>query len=156
MSMIESPAQACPLCSIGNAPALWRNDKLSVIVVDDPDYPGYMRVVWHVHAAEMTDLIDEDRLRIMAVVLEVEATQRDHLGPDKVNLAQFGNMVPHLHWHVIPRWRGDRHFPDAIWAAPRVAVGSESAEFRLRHAEIESRLPEYHRRLQERLTARFA
>jgi len=37
--------------------------------------------------------------------------------PDKVNLASFGNMTPHLHWHVIPRWRDDSHFPQSIWSA---------------------------------------
>jgi len=147
---------ACPLCAIAGAPALWRNAKLSVIAVDDPDYPGYVRVVWHAHTAEMTDLAPEDRLLVMAVVLEVEAAQRDHLGPDKVNLAEFGNMVPHLHWHVIPRWRGDRHFPDAVWAAPRVAKGNEPAGFHRRLADTAGRLPEFHERLRQRLAARFS
>ena len=33
----------------------------------------------------------------------------------QINLAAFGNMVPHLHWHIIPRWRDDKHFPEPIW-----------------------------------------
>jgi diadenosine tetraphosphate (Ap4A) HIT family hydrolase len=28
-------------------------------------------------------------------------------------------MVPHVHWHVIPRFRDDRHFPGPIWAQPK-------------------------------------
>ncbi len=28
-------------------------------------------------------------------------------------------MVPHLHWHVIPRYRDDRHFPESVWGAPQ-------------------------------------
>ena len=75
--------------------------------------------------------------------------------PDKVNLAALGNMVPHLHWHVIPRWRGDRHFPDAIWAAPRVAPGAESEAFRELTRAAAQRVPGFHRRLQERLAVRF-
>ena len=39
--------------------------------------------------------------------------------PDKVNLASLGNMVPHLHWHVIPRWKNDPWFPDSVWSAAR-------------------------------------
>ena len=35
--------------------------------------------------------------------------------PDKVNIASFGNMVPHLHWHIIPRFEVDRHYPNPIW-----------------------------------------
>jgi diadenosine tetraphosphate (Ap4A) HIT family hydrolase len=36
-----------------------------------------------------------------------------------MNLASLGNMTPHLHWHVIPRWRDDRHFPGPIWGSPQ-------------------------------------
>ena len=38
---------------------------------------------------------------------------------DKINLASLGNVVPHVHWHVIARFSDDGHFPDAIWATPR-------------------------------------
>ena len=38
---------------------------------------------------------------------------RDACEPDKMNLASLGNMTPHVHWHVIPRFRDDRHFPGA-------------------------------------------
>ncbi len=52
----------------------------------------------------------------MAVVFEVEDAVRDVMQPDKVNLASLGNKTPHMHWHVIPRFKRDRTFPDAIWA----------------------------------------
>ena len=45
----------------------------------------------------------------------VEQAVRQLFSPDKINLASFGNMVPHVHWHIIPRWRDDRHFPEPIW-----------------------------------------
>jgi diadenosine tetraphosphate (Ap4A) HIT family hydrolase len=94
-----------------------------VIWVDDPDYPGFCRVILNAHVKEMTDLPDTDRQRLMAVVFAVEAAVREVLNPDKVNLASLGNVVPHLHWHVIPRFADDRHFPDAVWALPRQPSG---------------------------------
>jgi diadenosine tetraphosphate (Ap4A) HIT family hydrolase len=36
--------------------------------------------------------------------------------PDKVNLATLGNVVPHLHWHVIPRYKEDSCFPASVWS----------------------------------------
>jgi diadenosine tetraphosphate (Ap4A) HIT family hydrolase len=51
----------------------------------------------------------------MTVVFGVEEVVRALFAPDKINLASFGNMTPHLHWHVIPRWRDDRHFPEPVW-----------------------------------------
>jgi diadenosine tetraphosphate (Ap4A) HIT family hydrolase len=44
---------------------------------------------------------------------------RDTLAPTKVNLATLGNVVPHLHWHVIARFDWDSHFPAPVWAAPQ-------------------------------------
>jgi len=108
----------CALCRDPGGNLLWRDDFCRVVAVDDPDYPGFCRVILHRHAREMTDLSPEERQRLMRVVLEVEAVLRAALAPDKVNLASLGNMVPHLHWHVIPRFRDDRHFPAPIWAEP--------------------------------------
>lgn len=47
----------------------------------------------------------------------VEQALRQHLSPTKVNIAALGNMVPHLHWHVIARFDWDSHFPSPVWAA---------------------------------------
>jgi diadenosine tetraphosphate (Ap4A) HIT family hydrolase len=44
------------------------------------------------------------------------------LDPLKINLASFGNMTPHLHWHVIPRWADDAHFPQPVWGPRQRAV----------------------------------
>ncbi len=83
----------------------------------DPAYAGYCRVIWNAHIKEMTDLAAEDRQSLMSIVFTVEEVLRELLQPAKINLAALGNMVPHLHWHVIPRFTDDPHFPDAIWAA---------------------------------------
>ncbi len=109
----------CPLCQPSPTPPLWQDDHCRVILAQEPDYPGFCRVIWHAHQREMTDLSPVERGHLMAVVWGVEAAIRETLQPDKVNLASLGNQVPHLHWHVIPRYQEDRHFPDAVWAAPQ-------------------------------------
>jgi diadenosine tetraphosphate (Ap4A) HIT family hydrolase len=149
------PKLSCPLCTAAGQPALWSNDKLFVIAVPDPDYPGYTRVIWRAHVPEMSDLSAADRHHVMDVVDVVEQTQRALLNPDKINLAAFGNMVPHLHWHVIPRWRDDRHFPDAVWAPARIASGAESPAFAAHRQETAGRLDSYHMELAQRLSAGF-
>lgn len=88
---------------------------MRVIQVDDPIYPGYFRVIWNTHLAEMSDLSDQDREMLQKVLLTVEKVIRQQMKPDKINLAQFGNLVPHLHWHIIARYRDDAHFPESIW-----------------------------------------
>lgn len=105
----------CILCHLTNENVLWKNKQMRVIHVDDPIYPGYFRVIWNTHVAEMSDLSDQDREMLQKVLLTVEKVLRQQMRPDKINLAQFGNMVPHLHWHIIARYRDDAHFPESIW-----------------------------------------
>lgn len=106
----------CPLCQPENEIVLWRDGRCRVILVPDTDYPGFCRVIWQKHVKEMTDLAESDRSHFMAVVWVVERVLRNFMHPEKMNLASLGNQAPHLHWHVIPRFVDDAHFPDPIWA----------------------------------------
>lgn len=124
----------CVYCADDAPEGLWSDAHCRVLLIDDAAFPGFCRVVWHAHVAEFSDLSAADRVHLMAVVNAVEGAQRALLLPDKINLASFGNMVPHLHWHVIPRYRDDSHFPEPTWgpqqrAAPTRAlpVGFASA-----------------------------
>ncbi|MGE5387093.1 MAG: HIT family protein [Betaproteobacteria bacterium] len=105
----------CELCTSTGGTLLWQSEQCRVVRVDDPDYPGFCRVVWNAHISEITDLPPDQRMELMAVVFAVEAVVRSLFQPDKINLASFGNMTPHLHWHIIPRWRQDKNFPESIW-----------------------------------------
>ena len=106
---------ACELCASTGGVVLWRSAQCRIIRVDDPHYPGFCRVIWNDHVSEMTDLDPGQRATLMRVVFAVEIMVRRLFNPDKINLASFGNMVPHVHWHIIPRWRDDRHFPEPVW-----------------------------------------
>lgn len=106
---------ACELCDASAGEILWQDSQCRVILVADPDYPGFCRVIWNAHIREMSDLAEDDRHHLMSVVFAVEKVVRKCLAPDKINLASLGNVVPHLHWHIIPRYHDDRHFPNPVW-----------------------------------------
>jgi diadenosine tetraphosphate (Ap4A) HIT family hydrolase len=108
----------CELCEGDGGEILWQDERCRVVRIEDEDYPGFCRVVWASHVREMSDLSDIDRGHFMRVVFAVERALRDALAPFKINLASLGNVTPHLHWHVIPRFPDDRHFPNPIWASP--------------------------------------
>lgn len=118
---------ACPLCDAHSERILWQDTDCRVIRVDDPDYPGFCRVIWNAHVAEMTDLSAAQRMHLMNVVFATEQVLRDIMRPHKINLASLGNQVPHLHWHVIARQRDDRHFPQPVWANPERAAVAQPA-----------------------------
>lgn len=110
----------CALCKEELKPEegqlIWRGDDCRVILVNDPDLPGFCRVIWNHHVAEMTDLSHGEREHLMSLVFAVEEAVRHVMCPDKVNIAALGNMVPHIHWHVIPRYQGDAFFPGSAWS----------------------------------------
>lgn len=115
----EEPEAPCELCASTGGAVLWRDALCRVVGVEEPGYPGFCRVILERHAREMSDLAAAEREGLMRVVFAVEEAVREAMRPDKVNLASLGNMTPHVHWHVIPRFRDDRHFPTPVWGPAR-------------------------------------
>lgn len=105
----------CPLCEPTPHEILWLDDFCRVVLLNDEDYPAYCRVELLDHIKEMSDLAPLERARMMKVVFAVETALRQALNPDKINLASLGNKTPHIHWHVIPRFEHDKHFPNSHW-----------------------------------------
>jgi diadenosine tetraphosphate (Ap4A) HIT family hydrolase len=113
---MTSKVEGCELCALAASSKVVANDKFSVILANEPNYPGFARVIWNGHVREMSDLADADRLLVNEAVWKLEQAVREVMQPLKVNVASLGNVVPHLHWHVIPRYADDAHFPAPVWA----------------------------------------
>lgn len=123
----DNKVAGCELCEQIGGELIWQNEQLRVVLVDDPLFRGFTRVIWQEHVTEMTDLVPEQRSQLMRTVCLVEQIQRDVLKPHKINLASLGNMTPHLHWHVIPRYTDDANFPNPVWAlTPEQAKKSQA------------------------------
>ncbi len=137
----------CPLCQTAGGELVWEDGQCRVVRVEGAEgdaFPGYCRVIWNGHVAEMSDLDAAGRRHLMNVVCAVETALRGLVAPDKINLASLGNLVPHLHWHVIPRWRDDSRFPAPIWAAPRnsAVVTRQPPDVRALREAIEAAMSE--------------
>jgi diadenosine tetraphosphate (Ap4A) HIT family hydrolase len=138
--------QGCELCAL-SAPTVYADDKLSVIIVDDASYPGFCRVIWRDHVREMSDLAREDRLLLNEAVYLVEQAVVEVMVPTKVNVASLGNVVPHLHWHIIPRHADDAHFPAPVWAT--AVRQTDESTLAARRAQLPQLADAIARRLQQ-------
>ncbi len=107
----------CPLCHEQGGIPVWSDEDWRVIRAPDEDHPAFYRLIARRHVAEFSELGDEERRRCMALLCAIERELIARLQPRKINLAALGNMVPHLHWHVIARFEWDSHFPQAVWGA---------------------------------------
>jgi len=135
----------CELCDHDGGTVIVSDARLRVVLVDDASYPGFTRVIWRDHVREMSELEAGERQHLMDAVIAVELALRKVLVPLKVNLASLGNMTPHLHWHVIPRFADDPHFPHPVWATAQRTPDPESlarrrAELGRLQAEIAARI----------------
>jgi diadenosine tetraphosphate (Ap4A) HIT family hydrolase len=112
----------CELCRSAGGEPIATSPRWRVVRVDDADFPAYYRLIWNAHVAEFSDLAADERAECMDVVARIERVMREQLRPTKVNLASLGNMVAHLHWHVIARFDWDSRFPQPVWAVTRRVV----------------------------------
>jgi diadenosine tetraphosphate (Ap4A) HIT family hydrolase len=108
----------CPLCispQPNDESVILSTQNYRIVWANEPNYPCFIRVIWSGHIAEMTDLSMAQQQLLLHVVLLVERVLRDTLSPmpDKINLASLGNQVPHLHWHIVPRYNVDAHWPNS-------------------------------------------
>jgi diadenosine tetraphosphate (Ap4A) HIT family hydrolase len=116
------PAADCPLCREEGGLLLWRGQGWRVVRAVGAEVssaPAWYRVIATDHVAEWSDLDVSQQAAGMRLVTAVERVLRARLQPTKVNLASLGNVVPHLHWHVIARFEWDSRFPAPIWDAER-------------------------------------
>ncbi|RYE81619.1 MAG: HIT family protein [Oxalobacteraceae bacterium] len=111
----------CVLCASDGGLVVARTPQFRVVRVVDGEearrFPAFYRLIWTAHVTELSDLPVTDRHACMDAVTEIERVVRSLLAPTKINLATLGNVVPHLHWHIVARFDWDSHFPAPIWAA---------------------------------------
>ncbi|MDP1656961.1 MAG: HIT family protein [Hylemonella sp.] len=140
----------CALCETEGGLLVFRGDKFRVIRAEEADFPAFYRLVWNDHVAEFSDLPVSERALCMEAVTLIEAVLRRQLQPTKVNLATLGNVVPHLHWHVIARFDWDSHFPAPVWGSA-VRPSDEMAL-----AQLRARLPALDMDIRQALAAMLA
>ena len=119
---IPKPAADCPMCSSVTGRVVWHCAAWRVVHADssaEANFPAFYRLVSNAHYTEWSDLPEPLQHEGMALLTRIEQVMRKHFAPHKVNLASLGNVVPHLHWHIIARYEWDTHFPAPVWAAPQ-------------------------------------
>jgi diadenosine tetraphosphate (Ap4A) HIT family hydrolase len=140
--MLQAGCELCTHTETAVWPLVWADERLRVVrVLDAPDFPAFYRVIWTDHAAELSDLKPAERAHCLETVVAVEQVLRDTLQPTKINLAALGNLVPHLHWHVIARFDWDSHFPQPIWGTrQREVLPAATNRLAVPLAELDTRV----------------
>ena len=79
-------------------------------------YRGYCILIYDVnHVTRIDQLPDNQWLKLARDIHVAETAIFKAMQPDHVNIASIGMIVPHLHWHIIPRYVGDARWGGPIW-----------------------------------------
>lgn len=108
---------SCELCRDSYPHELWRDADFVVVDASDADLPVFVRVIARDHVKELSQMSAQQRARLLEIITRIEREMIRLVQPDKVNIASLGNMVPHVHWHIVGRWQDDAFFPGSIWSA---------------------------------------
>jgi diadenosine tetraphosphate (Ap4A) HIT family hydrolase len=115
-------------------------ERCHVMLNRDQFFPGYCFVFTRSHVTELFHLDSEARTAVVNEVSAVAAALNRVFNPAKINYELLGNMVPHMHWHIVPRFTDDPLWPRPIWSEPHKPAELTTAEYAQRIATIRAAL----------------
>ena len=64
---------------------------------------------------EFSQCNSETKQEIFKYLDIIEKEMLNYFKPKKINIASFGNYVPHVHFHIMARFEEDSYFPEPMW-----------------------------------------
>jgi diadenosine tetraphosphate (Ap4A) HIT family hydrolase len=128
----------CPLCAriavattVGSEDLVWKFPNSVAFLGPWQFYEGYCILISRVHATELSQLAVAQRSAFLEEMCTLARAIELAFQPHKLNYELLGNQVPHLHWHILPRYRNDAELLKPVWLALDRAERDETERRRL-------------------------
>ncbi len=95
------------------AEPIWENDHLR-IEIEKSEIP-WLKIFTKIPYREMSEVPPETKRQIYTLLDLIEREMLSYYKPTKINIASFGNYMPHVHWHIMARFEEDSYFPEPMW-----------------------------------------
>jgi len=92
---------------------IFQNEQLKIEIHPSPI--PWLKIFTNHPYKEMSQLPKELRYEIYELLDTIEREMISFYNPTKINIASFGNYLPHLHWHIMARFEDDTHYPEPMW-----------------------------------------
>jgi diadenosine tetraphosphate (Ap4A) HIT family hydrolase len=128
------------LAALDDAPAeeiVWQFPHSVALLGPWQWYRGYCLLVARRHLTELSRLDDAERPAFLDEMCLLARAIEDSFQPDKLNYELLGNQVPHLHWHLFPRYRTDPDRLRPVWFALERAEVDEVERRRLQRGTLD-------------------
>ncbi|WP_415405847.1 HIT family protein [Sulfurovum sp. CS9] len=84
------------------------------IEVEESEIP-WLKIFTQDSYKEMSEVPAEIKFEIYDLLDIIEKEMIAYYNPKKINIASFGNYIPHVHWHIMARFEEDAYFPEPMW-----------------------------------------
>jgi diadenosine tetraphosphate (Ap4A) HIT family hydrolase len=107
--------QSCPFCNLDREIII--ENELSFAIYDGyPVNEGHVLIIPKRHTANYFDLTPNEQHACIALLNQVSKTIQEKYNPDGFNIGvnineKAGQTIPHVHMHLIPRYKGDVEEP---------------------------------------------
>ncbi len=133
----------CPFCrklsALDQLPAdevIWQFSESIALLGPWQYYHGYCILVAREHATELFHLDDAKRHAYFDEMCLLARAVEECFHPRKLNYELLGNQVPHLHWHLFPRYQEDPKALSPVWLAIDRAERDEAERRRLQAGPV--------------------
>jgi len=104
---------------------IYENELIKIEI--EPSEIPWLKIFSQEPYKEFSDAPESVRVEIFRVLNIIEKEMIKFFSPTKINIASFGNYVPHLHWHIMARFENDSYFPEPMWGTKQ-RVGTYKLE----------------------------
>ena len=114
----EHTSEACIFCKIlkNEIPSnkIYENDNVFAFLDINPVNPGHVLVIPKEHYDHMEEVPDDLLCEVIKAIKKITIAVKEALGTDSVNIGinngkLAGQIVPHVHFHIMPRFENDGH-----------------------------------------------
>jgi len=98
------------------------------IQIEKSEIP-WIKIFTNENYKELSECPKEIKDEIYNTLDIVEKEMIKYFNPDKINIASFGNYVPHVHFHVMARFKNDSFFPESMWGKKQREAKLELPDF---------------------------
>ncbi len=92
---------------------IYAND-LCYIEVEESEIP-WLKIFTQKPYREFSQTPLEVKEEIWRLLDLIEKEMLSFFQPVKINIASFGNYLPHMHFHIMARFENDSFFPEPMW-----------------------------------------
>ncbi|MEY3002153.1 MAG: hypothetical protein RLZZ428_528 [Pseudomonadota bacterium] len=92
---------------------IYQNQTIRIEV--EPSEIPWLKIFTQESYKEMSQVPQAVKLEIYQALDHIEKEMLAYYQPKKINIASFGNYVPHVHWHIMARFEEDSFFPEPMW-----------------------------------------